>query len=65
MGIYTERVLPRVVNVACGAKSARPYRARVCADLVGEVIEIGFGTGQNVASTPRRSRASPRSSPRI
>ena len=52
MGIYSERVLPRVINLACGAKSARPNRARVCADLAGEVIEIGFGTGHNVPFYP-------------
>lgn len=52
MGIYAERVLPRVINMACGAKSARPNRARVCAGLVGEVIEIGFGTGHNVPFYP-------------
>ncbi|NEA32439.1 class I SAM-dependent methyltransferase [Streptomyces sp. SID13031] len=52
MGIYTERVLPRLINVACGAKSARPKRAQVCADLVGEVVEIGFGTGHNVPFYP-------------
>ena len=52
MGIYTKRVLPRLINLACGAESARPNRARVCAELVGEVIEIGFGTGHNVPFYP-------------
>jgi SAM-dependent methyltransferase len=52
MGIYSERVLPRLINVACGAKSARPNRARVCAELAGEVIEIGFGSGHNVPFYP-------------
>src|SRR5258708_33850442 len=52
MGIYSERVLPRLINVAGGAKSARPNRARVCAELVGEVVEIGFGSGHNVPFYP-------------
>lgn len=52
MGFYAERVLPRVVNVACGAKTAQPLRRRVCEGLKGEVVEIGFGTGHNVPFYP-------------
>jgi len=52
MGVYNERVLPRLINFACGAKSAQPNRARVCADLAGEVVEIGFGSGHNVQFYP-------------
>ncbi|MGW1490379.1 class I SAM-dependent methyltransferase [Streptomyces sp. NPDC002402] len=52
MGFYAERVLPRVVNVACGAKTAQPLRRRVCEGLMGEVVEIGFGTGHNVPFYP-------------
>jgi ubiquinone/menaquinone biosynthesis C-methylase UbiE len=52
MGLYTERVLPRIVHVACGAKAVRPLRERVCAGLSGEVIEIGFGSGSNVPFYP-------------
>ncbi|MFJ1974044.1 class I SAM-dependent methyltransferase [Streptomyces sp. NPDC087903] len=52
MGFYAERVLPRIINVACGAKTAQPLRRRVCEGLVGEVVEIGFGTGHNVPFYP-------------
>jgi len=52
MGIYDQRVLPRILNVACGAKTADPLRRRVCAGLAGEVIEIGFGSGLNVPFYP-------------
>jgi SAM-dependent methyltransferase len=52
MGFYTERVVPRIVNVACGVKSAEPLRRRVCAGLQGEIVEIGFGTGHNVPFYP-------------
>jgi ubiquinone/menaquinone biosynthesis C-methylase UbiE len=48
MGIYGRHVLPRIINVACGMKSAEPLRERVCAGLEGDVVEIGFGSGLNV-----------------
>jgi SAM-dependent methyltransferase len=52
MGVYTEHVLPRIVNVACNTKEALPQRRRVCEGLSGEVVEIGFGSGSNVPFYP-------------
>lgn len=52
MGVYAERVLPRIINVACGMKESRPLRERVCAGLHGQVVEIGFGSGHNVPFYP-------------
>ena len=52
MGFYGEQVLPRVTNVACGRKSTAPLRQRVCEQLAGHVVEIGFGSGLNIPFYP-------------
>ena len=52
MGLYAEQVLPRLINVGCGMKSSNPFRERACAGLHGRVVEIGFGSGLNVAFYP-------------
>jgi SAM-dependent methyltransferase len=52
VGIYGERVLPRIINVACGSKHAGPLRRRVCEGLAGDVVEIGFGSGLSVPFYP-------------
>ena len=40
------------MNVACNTKETRRIRAIVCEPLVGEVVEIGFGTGLNLPYLP-------------
>src|SRR6185312_3308700 len=56
MGFYGDQVLPRFINVACGTKSLRRLRGRVCAGLEGEVLEIGFGSGLNVPFYPAATK---------
>ena len=52
MGIYRDKVLPRIVDKACGMQVSEPLRARVCANLHGHVLEVGFGSGLNTAHYP-------------
>ncbi len=52
MGIYHDRVLPRILNAACGSNTLDPLRRQVCENLAGEIIEIGFGSGLNIPFYP-------------
>jgi ubiquinone/menaquinone biosynthesis C-methylase UbiE len=52
MSLYGDHVLPRVINVVMNTKQTREIRQRVCADLAGDVVEIGFGTGHNLPYLP-------------
>src|ERR1700745_1636406 len=49
MAIYGERILPRIINAACGMKVVQPLRRQVCEGLEGDVVEIGFGSALDVA----------------
>ncbi|WP_041938792.1 MULTISPECIES: class I SAM-dependent methyltransferase [Frankia] len=51
MGFYDDQVLPRIVDLVLG-RPMEKARARVTAGLSGEVLEIGFGSGRNLAYLP-------------
>ena len=54
MGFYENQVLPRAIDVMLGTKAfGRVVRAEACEGLRGDVIELGFGSGLNVAYLPR------------
>jgi len=52
MTFYREQVVPRLINVVCGAGRNDELRRRVCEPLRGVVMELGFGSGHNVAFYP-------------
>lgn len=52
MGFWSEQVVPRVANRTLDTGEVREMRARVCAGLHGELVEVGFGSGLNVPHYP-------------
>ena len=45
---WDERVVPRVVDLTCSGPLADGWRARTCGPVVGQVLELGFGSGRNL-----------------
>lgn len=52
MAFYRERVLPHLVDRACGSPDMNRWREKVVDGLHGSVVEIGFGSGLNVPVYP-------------
>lgn len=52
MTFYAERVFLPLMNRLMDTAETRAIRARVCAPLAGDVVEIGFGSGLNVPHLP-------------
>ena len=49
---YRRQFVPRFVDLACGSRAMRAGRDRAAAGLSGVMVELGFGSGLNVASYP-------------
>jgi ubiquinone/menaquinone biosynthesis C-methylase UbiE len=52
VSIYRDQILPRFQDKVMNRKPTRDVRARVCAGLHGDVVEVGFGTGLNARYYP-------------
>ncbi len=48
MGFYDQRVLPHVINCACGTRPIMKQREKIVPLASGVVLEIGIGTGRNL-----------------
>jgi len=56
MGWYETHVVPRIIDRALDIEEVDRLRARTAAGLSGEVLEIGFGSGQSLAAYPPEVR---------
>lgn len=52
MGFYRDFILPRGVDKALAGEEHEALRKRATAKLSGRVLEIGFGSGRNLAYLP-------------
>lgn len=49
MDWYDQHVLPHLIDIACSTKESRRQREKIVPLATGEVLEIGFGSGLNLA----------------
>ena len=49
MGFYDRHVLPRLLDFSCGMKAIRKQRQKVVPGAHGRVLEVGIGSGLNLA----------------
>lgn len=48
MGFYENRILPHIINLACGIKPVRRQRQKLVPEARGKILEVGMGTGLNM-----------------
>jgi ubiquinone/menaquinone biosynthesis C-methylase UbiE len=56
MGLYNEKILPYLIDWSMAGPTLDHYRQAVLAEVRGEVLEIGFGTGLNLPYYPDHVR---------
>ncbi len=54
MGVYADHVFPYLMDWTIGTSRFREQREQALAQAWGSVLEIGFGTGLNLAHYPKR-----------
>jgi hypothetical protein len=50
MGFYSRWILPQVIELTMRQKNFAPFRERTAGAAHGRVLEIGIGSGLNLAS---------------
>jgi ubiquinone/menaquinone biosynthesis C-methylase UbiE len=53
MSFYSQVIFPRILDLSMSSSMLTKYRQQVLADVEGEVLEIGFGTGLNLPYYPK------------
>jgi len=48
MSFYEQRILPRLINCACGTRPIMKQREKVVPQASGTILEIGIGSGLNL-----------------
>src|SRR5215831_8538987 len=56
MGFYEDRIVPHLVNWSMRSRQLQPYRERVISAAEGRVLEVGIGSGLNLALYPQQVR---------
>lgn len=54
MGFYEQKILPYLLDLSLSAPSVAKHRRDILAEVSGEVLEIGFGTGLNLLFYPKQ-----------
>lgn len=52
MGFYSQKIFPYLLDWSLSDATFNKYRQEVLAEVAGEVLEIGFGTGLNLSFYP-------------
>ncbi|MDP5337281.1 MAG: class I SAM-dependent methyltransferase, partial [Nodularia sp. (in: cyanobacteria)] len=53
MGFYAQKILPYLLDWSLSDPNIAKYRKEILAEVKGEVLEIGFGTGLNLSYYPK------------